>query len=842
MLGLAPIAAAPLADDKKPLLRIQVSTLGAVALEGTSQARASTDGVSLVVMSPLRGAAGTFSKINAHSAGGFDMAGHAAAIGPLKVVAAEGFAVVTGATAGLETRVASDGSIALAAQGDARARSFGVVLSGLELRGAAAAKGTTAASGLGFVDMSGRTGGQGILQTSAAGSITLARQLVAEGGVEGAAVRGMAFKGATNGIGKANGTSAGSFRLGVRASAAAIQSGAANGAMDLGGSGQGQTVSASRTASFGPMLSGFAIGTTLEARFADITGRLGLGVSASAAVEAHAIADAVFAGSMEALGNVSTCSAITGGLSLAQELGANVLATGETDREIGLAGKARAAAVTAADAPAVGMELTGTSAAQGASFGSVRYELPISGSAELASSVFAGASAAFTLNLDALIANGVGAVGTAQVPMRGASRFVTDVAAVAADCLGLFGYGAGDVLPDARLGGQFGIAGGATGGIASLGQGRGTLDVVRDFTGDVDVFGDSARQISLRGTASARSTSTGERSNPVVEVTGAASARATAAVETAANVALPCSAKAGVPAAATTSFSIDWITEAAATATRSVQSRGTLSLVGRGQVRSAVVGTATADTLAIESRLGGQTGVAARLNAWPDLEGSARARIGTDARGAGQVSVARNSDANVRVAGNAARLLPLVGTAAGALVARATRVDGTVALAGTANARAQTAASPPNGAPLDVQGHATGAAHAQCISSGRVAFVRLGQGDVLVAGGAARGIAFLRSAQAGNVAKAAANLPLAPGLAGSAATVIHLDFTAEAIAPGGRAAGSNLAHASEVSARWNLHLTSIAYRAPPALRRAETPKYGLSGRLSPSNSGRILRG
>jgi hypothetical protein len=567
-----------------------------------------------------------------------------------------------------------------------------------------------------------------------------------------------------------------------------------------------------------------------------------LGVRASATIKAHAIADAVVAGSMEAFGTVKARSMISGGLSLARELNAGVLATGGSNREIGLAGAASAAAVNAADAAAVKLEVTGGSEARGASVGSVRHELAVSGQTELESSVSGSGSAAFTLSLGAVIANGVGAVGSAQVPMRGASRSGIYVAAVAADCFGLFGYGAGDVLPEARLGGQFGIAGGATGGIASLGQGRGTLAVVRDFTGDVDVLGDSTRQISFRGAASARTTSTGETSNPVVEVTGAASASAIAAVEAAANVALPCSAKAGVPAAATTSFSIAWITEAAATATRSVQSRGTLSLVGRGQVRSAVVGTATADTLAIESRLGGQTGVAARLNAWPDLEGSARARIGTDARGAGQVSVARDSDADVQVAGDAARLLPLVGTAAGALVARATRVDGAVALAGIANARAQTAASLPNGARPDVQGHATGAAHAQCISSGCVAFVQLGQGDVLVAGGAARSMALLGSAQAGNVTRATANLPLEPRLSGTATNVIQMESAAREVGVVGR--GIAMVGVSSRAVAQDLGFVAAVQvlRAPPALRRSEPPRTGLSGRILPTNSGRILQG
>ena len=137
---------------------------------------------------------------------------------------------------------------------------------------------------------------------------------------------------------------------------------------------------------------------------------------------------------------------------------------------------------------------------------------------------------------------------------------------------------------------------------------------------------------------------------------------------------------------------------------------------------------------------------------------------------------------------------------------------------------------------------ATARAKSRASSRGRLEVDRAGSVDVLVLGEALRGMPLLGASAARITALAAANKTLAPSLAGSAANVIQLDFTAEAIAADVRAAGSSLAEAPEVSALWDLGATSIAYRAPPALRRAEPPKYGLSGRLSPSNSGRILRG
>jgi hypothetical protein len=81
-----------------------------------------------------------------------------------------------------------------------------------------------------------------------------------------------------------------------------------------------------------------------------------------------------------------------------------------------------------------------------------------------------------------------------------------------------------------------------------------------------------------------------------------------------------------------------------------------------------------------------------------------------------------------------------------------------------------------------------------------------------------------------------------PGLTAAVANVIHLDLRAEAIAPGGQAAGSNLACAQNVSALWDVDITAIAFRVPPALGRSELPRMGLSGRLLSTNTGRILRG
>lgn len=468
--------------------------------------------------------------------GGLNAAGNAQLAGAAAAIAAGTFIAINTAVAAPHSAGSINGDIELAGQSAGRTKGSGELRGLWNGHGTAAAWSATLASGSGRLEAPGDAQGSASLQSGGAGSITFARQLEAEGDVEGTVARGIGIGGATNGTSRTDGASAGDLGLSGRTSASAVQNVVANSPMGLSGFGQAETVCTSGATAVGPALSGFAIGTTLQARFADIAGRLSLGVRASATIEAHAIADAVVAVSLDAFGTVKARSMISGGLSLARELNAGVLATGETDREIGLAGKARAAAVTAADAPAVKLEVTGGSEARGASVGSVRYELPISGGAELASSVSSGAKTDFAWAGASGAATGSGAVVEAEASLQGETATENSIYAIASTPFGLSSQIAGAVRPDARLGRQFGIAGSATGGIASLGQGRGALEVARDFAGDVDVLGDSARQISFRGAASARSTSTGETSNPVVEVTGAASARATAAVETAARV------------------------------------------------------------------------------------------------------------------------------------------------------------------------------------------------------------------------------------------------------------------------------------------------------------------
>ena len=840
MLGLAPIAAAPISDDGDRLSRIQSSAVGDVALGGDSTARA-TVGASAApgALFSLGGTASGNSSLTGRGAGGLIAAGNAHVIGAASAIVAGTFIAINTAVAAPHSAGSINGDIELAGQNAGRTKGSGELRGLWNGHGAAAAWSATLASGSGRLEAPGDAQGSASLQSGGAGSITFTRQLEADAVLEGTAAYGIGIDGVTKGAVQTRGIGTDTVTIAGPSAAGAVQRAAANSPMALGGFGQAETASTSRATAFGTALGGFAIGTTLQARFADIAGRLSLGVRASATIEAHAIADALFAGSMEAFGNVSTCSAITGGLSLARELGANVLATGETGREIGLAGKARAAAVTAADAPAVGMELTGTSAGQGASFGSVRYELPISGGAELASSVFAGASAAFTLSLGAVIANGVGVGSSVQGPLRGTSRSGIDVAAVAADCLGLFGYGAGDVLPEARLGGQFGIAGGATGGIASLGQGRGTLDVARDLAGDVDVLGDSAPAIAIVGHATFQTVAIGAVTSAAINLAG--SARATNASHAQAQTLIVMSGQgiAQGTAIASSRLGLDISLLVEGIAPLAVESIGTWPATGHTDATLALAGSAET-FLPIDTGAETHTGIAAKAHSAITVTGAITATLAADGSASDTFAIGRDSDTAIAIDADASRTLGLHGYGEGKISIAAEPRPSRLELA----MRAGAASSAAGRASLDITtaGSATAQTKSEAASQGRLAVDRSGSVDVLVLGEALPGMPLLGASEAQITALAAANQMLAPSLAVSATNVIQLHFASEVIAPDGNAGGSNLVHASKVSTLWNLGTRAIAYRAPPALRRAEPPKYGLSGRLTPSNSGRILRG
>ncbi len=731
-------------------------------------------------------------------------------------------------------------SVAITAQGRT-----GVVpraVSPIALGGAAKAAGVSSGAAVG----QGAVGGLSAMASRASAKIVAGLEITSHARAHALALGQSASLVPCAGLGFAaviaEGKGALSLPLGLDAEATTGLSAAAGGGVSLSGQSRlGVTISASGRP-IQLVLGGIALGTSLEPREARVSGALTLTGQGHAigALDAKGDGTVVFTKLVTSICTIR--AALAGQLSLDRALAAALHVGGETRRAMAFAGAARAAAQTSAGAQDPLLAFASEARARSDAIATGGTDLVLSRVAAASGAV----SAAGHLDLDAeiLISGRVGAQATLApaLDLRGAALCVAAHRLRAEGPLAWQALASGETAGLGSALDGLGLSGGTVGAMAIRGAASSAFAVTRAFGGDVDVQGDSARHISLGGSVSARTTSRAQTSQSVVEVTGNAGARATAAVEAAANVALPCSAKAGVPAAATTSASIGWLSEAAATAPRSGQCQGMLSLVGTGRARSAARGAAVAGLLVIAGDLGGATGLIAELQVNLALEGTAEAAPSLAAQGTGQFAVARDSDAEVQVAADAARLLPLAGTAAGALVARATRVDGAVALEGSANARAETAACLPTGAILDVQGLATSAARMQAICSGRVAFVRLGQADVLVAAGAAHGMALLGSAQAGNVARATANLPLEPRLSGTATNVIRVEFAAREV--GVAARGNAMLGVSGRAVAQDLGLVAAvqALRAPPALRRSEPAKYGLSGRLMPTNSGRILRG
>lgn len=639
----------------------------------------------------------------------------------------------------------------------------------------------------------------------------------------------------------ADGNGALSLAMGLDAKVTTALSALAGGGVSLSGQSRlGVTISASGR----PIqlaLGGIAVGTSLEPREARVSGVLTL------TGQGHAI------GALDATGDgtvvftnlvTSTCTiraALAGQLGLDRALEAALLVGGEARRAMAFAGAARATAQTSAGAQEPLLAVAGEARARSDAIASGGADLALVGAVATSGAV----SAAGHLDLDAeiLISATVGAQGTLApaLELRGAALCVAPHKLQAEGPLAWQALASGETAGIGFAADGLGLSGATMGAMAIKGAASSAFAVTRAAAGDVDVQGDSARQISLGGSASARATSRAQTSESVVEITGNAGARATAAVEAAANVALPCSAKAGVPAAATTSASIGWITKAAATAPRSAQCAGAMSLAGAALGRPAAMGTATAAAFPLEGSLSGTVATIADLRSDAALHGTARARIGATARAAGQILVARNSAADVQIGADAGRTLPLAGTAMGSALVQAARSAGSVSFATEAQAQALTQAAAARGSVFTAQGQVTGTASLHAAGAAPVALIPRGRGDLVVAGAAARALVIFGVADARCLTLAAANQPFAPGLSGAGITAIELAFNGQA-AITGRGSALSPVWAAASGSDWDLAATAIAYRAPPALGRSEPPQFGISGRLMPTNTGRILRG
>jgi len=373
------------------------------------------------------------------------------------------------------------------------------------------------------------------------------------------------------------------------------------------------------------------------------------------------------------------------------------------------------------------------------------------------------------------------------------------------------------------------------------GAGQSVLAVTRTSAGDADVLGDSAHLIGFGVAALARTGSIGKTSDFVVGLAGSAAARVTTQRQFADAAGLAGDTQTDVAVVATGSGLIDCTTAASAKASRSARGQGTLSLAGAGLARSAAVGTATASALAIDGALAGATGLAGDLRSDLVPEGTASSMLDAMAQTAGQFDVARSSAADVQIGADARHGMPLIGVAGGTAHVQVARSIGTARLEITSQVRALNMTSAASGSVLTAQRQITGQASLHGTSKGNVSVTRLARGDLLVVGSASRAMVYLGGAQARAITQAAANLPLEPGFAGAGTNVTRVDFHSQE-AFSGRGTTLSTAQAVARGSEFELWATAVAYSAPPARGRSGSPRIGLSGRLIPSNTGRILKG
>jgi hypothetical protein len=610
-------------------------------------------------------------------------------------------------------------------------------------------------------------------------------------------------------------------------------------ALRLNGYATADAISSARAEALGPGLVGQAFGNTLEARFGAIVGQIRIGVSARSMAQTAAIADASLAASMDTRGNVSTRSAIAGTLSLARELSADVLASGRAGRQIGLTGAASGITATAADSPVARLEVTGASEARSGNLATMRHELSASGKTELASAVSASARTTFEWAGASDAIAGTRAVVEAATSLQGKIFSGTSTAAAATDDLTIVGSGAGEVRPVVQLRGHLDAAGGTAGAIASFGLGRGVFDVARYFGGDVDVFGDSARAIGLAGQATVNSAAIGAVTTAGFVLTGSAAITSIGRSKAATQASLSGEANSQVLSETFVQHRVKIDLLAEGVSPQTGESNGTWASMGHVDGTLALMGSA-GDGLAIAAGASARGTLVARTSGVLALKGATTTALEARADAAGVLAIGRDSDAAVEIDGDASRTISLRGSCEAQTSITAKPRPLRVALglitdaANAADGRASSA--------VTTAGSGTAKVQSRAASLGHLIVSRTGAANVQILGVAWRGMLFLGTSQARTPALAAANSSVMPSLVAAAANVIHLDLKAAAIAPGGQAAGSNLACAQDVSALWDLDMTAIAFRAPPALGRLELPRMGLSGRLVPSNTGHILKG
>jgi filamentous hemagglutinin len=730
MLGLAPLAAAALADAGLGL----PARLGAAAahlpLGGSASVRGAVSG-----------------QAQDHAPGRqIGLSGAAAAVARSNGGMASSLPIAGAAIGGLRSTGAATGRLGIAPVGSVSVAAIAARVQGLPLAGVAAARARTTARAVLGIGFAGEARADARRDASLQGGFSLTGDGSAQGRARAIAVDGLALE------------AAGASTLGIAAALAAV--------LDLRHDTEGASSGSAALAASLPLVGGATASISLGS---GASGQIDLGVLAGAATTV-----AMQGGGAIALAGTAQMSGRT---------------SGALSRAIGTAGSGTTAC-RATGGCAGGFDIAMLAGAYAYADGRAGAGVPLAGAASAA--VSATCNGAVSLFLGLRGGGGAGRNATAQGDPRLALQAVAG-ASITAD------------VPGAVL--------------ALTGSARATILEPR-AGGAAGVLGLSGNSPGRAGNAITGHGGIG------VEVGGAA--------------------RGSLATGATAALAFGLAIETAATALQTAQGQGAVSLDGTGRASSAAKGAATALFLAIDGDLDGAAATGSGLRGDALLGGAAGAWLHAVAQVAGAIAVAQTGAAETRVAGEALRAVPLIGVAGGTTSLTAAASTGMVSLdatsAGMAVSGAATNAGATNGATFAAQGHATARAYLRGSAAGHMALTRAGLGDALVAGNAARGMARLGAAQAMSRARGAANLPLAPGLAGRAMTAVRMDLAGLGIATAGRANARGTVMITTAASAWAVALTARALIAPPALRRAAAPRIGLSGRIMPTNSGRILRG
>jgi hypothetical protein len=215
-----------------------------------------------------------------------------------------------------------------------------------------------------------------------------------------------------------------------------------------------------------------------------------------------------------------------------------------------------------------------------------------------------------------------------------------------------------------------------------------------------------------------------------------------------------------------------------------------------------------------------------------DVAGASMSLATASSGSLGEFTVASAGEADAAVIGNSARSLPLIGDTTATVQLTADAVGGTfdlgliVAAVGDARADASGAIS------LTGIGRSNITTRAKADSV--FAVRRFGAGDVSVVGQSARVVTFLGQASVSTASAAAANTKMQIATSVAAQTALRAALERVAVNSFGESAAMTIVAGSASTAFWPVAGASVAFRAPPSVRRRAFASTDQGGRLLPS--------